>query len=308
MNRRRITDLAASVRQRLQNNAHDTGRPFQEVLQYFAMERFLYRLSQSPHVERFVLKGAMMFAAWHCPATRPTKDIDFLARLNNSAETILPVIAEICSLDVEPDGLVFDAASIAGTLIKEDADYEGLRVTFLARLQNARVPMQLDLGFGDIVVPAAVLSDYPTILDFAPPRLYGYSRETAVAEKFEAMVKLAQLNSRMKDFFDIQLLSRQFEFDGGTLRDAVAKTFARRQTQIALPPLALTPQFASDPLKVTQWRAFLRKSRLETAVDDLAPTIEAISRFLLPVATAIHDDRPFDARWTPPGPWTVTNP
>lgn len=303
MNRRRITDLAASVRQRLQNNAHDTGRPFQEVLQYFAMERFLYRLSQSPHVEKFVLKGAMMFAAWHSPATRPTKDIDFLARLNNSAETILPVIAEICSLDVEPDGIVFDAASIEGTLIKEDADYEGLRVTFLARLQNARAPMQLDLGFGDIVVPPAVLGDYPTILDFAAPRLYGYSRETAVAEKFEAMVTLGQLNSRMKDFFDIHLLSRQFEFDGNTLREAVAKTFARRKTQITLPPLALTQQFASDPLKITQWQAFLRKSRLEMAVENLALTIDALSRFLLPVATAIHDDRPFDTRWTPPGPW-----
>jgi hypothetical protein len=217
MTKRPIKDVAASIRQRLLNNAQTTGRPFQEVLQYFAMERFLYRLAQSSHADKFVLKGALMFTAWGAPFSRPTKDIDLLARLGNNVDAILAVVRDICRLPVEPDGLAFDAESLQGKIIKEDADYEGIRVTFLARLQNATVHMQLDLGFGDVLTPAAALAEYPTLLDLPPPKLWGYSRETLVAEKFEAMVKLGQLNSRMKDFFDIWLLSRQFNFDGGML-------------------------------------------------------------------------------------------
>ncbi|NLS94018.1 MAG: nucleotidyl transferase AbiEii/AbiGii toxin family protein [Planctomycetaceae bacterium] len=244
-----------------------------------------------------------MFTAWNAPSTRPTRDIDFLARMNNSADTVLPIIREICSAQVEPDGLVFDVNTLEAVLIKEDADYEGLRVTFLARLQNARVPMQLDLGFGDVLTPAPVLTDYPTILDFAPPRLYGYSRETAVAEKFEAMVKFGQLNSRMKDFFDIQMLARQFEFDGTTLATAIAKTFARRETALEIPPYALTESFAADSVKIAQWNAFLRKSRITPSPGALAEVIAAIAAFLMAPAQAANESRTFSAQWTPPGPW-----
>jgi len=303
MNSRPISDLAASVRQRLQNNAKETARPFQEVLQYFAMERFLYRLSQSAHVEKFVLKGALMFVAWHAPASRPTRDIDFLARMNNSAESILPVVREICSLQVEPDGLEFDLPTLKGVLIKEDADYEGLRVTFTVRLKNARVPMQLDMGFGDVLTPSAELTDYPTILDFSGPRLYGYPRETVIAEKFEAMVKLGQLNSRMKDFFDILLLSRQFAFSGVTLASAIAKTFARRKTPLHLPPVAFSETFSNDPQKIAQWNAFLRKSKLAPPAHNFSEAIAIIRAFLLPPAEAARDDRDFPSHWSPAGPW-----
>ena len=134
MTKRAPKDIAASVRQKLQNNAKETGRPFQEVLQYFAMERFLYRLSKSAHAERFILKGALMLSAWKAPATRPTRDIDFLARMENSVEAVLQVVAEVCEHVVEPDGLVFDRESLAGVVIKEDADYEGVRITFRAYL------------------------------------------------------------------------------------------------------------------------------------------------------------------------------
>jgi predicted nucleotidyltransferase component of viral defense system len=296
-------DIAASVRQRLQNNARQTGRPFQEVLQYFAMERFLYRLSQSPHADRFILKGALMLAAWHAPASRPTRDIDFLARIENTVEAILPVIRDVCKQPVEPDGLVFDEGSIAGVVIKEDADYEGVRVIFRALLQNARVPMQIDMGFGDVVFPAALPTDYPTILDYPAPRLRAYSRETAVAEKFEAMTKLGQLNSRMKDFFDIWLLSRQFDFDGSTLASAVEKTFANRKTPIDPKPIALTSAFVEEPTKGTQWRGFLRKSRLENAPQELGQVVDALAAFLLPVAEALKESRPFDQFWQAPGTW-----
>lgn len=228
-------NVAASVRQRLANAAQQSNRPFQEVLQYFAMERFLYRLSVSPHNERFVLKGALLFNVWGAPATRPTRDIDLLANLNNSVAAVLPVIRDITQQVVEPDGLVFDVDSLAGQVIKEAADYSGVRMTFLAYLENARIPMQIDIGFGDVIVPEAALTDYPVLLGLATPRLLAYPRETVVAEKFEAMVKLGQLNSRLKDFFDLWLLSRQFQFDGRILAQAVRETFANRHTTIPPP-------------------------------------------------------------------------
>jgi predicted nucleotidyltransferase component of viral defense system len=299
-----IKDLAASVRQRLLDHARLTNRPFQEVLQYYAMERFLYRLSQSPHASNFVLKGALMLTVWKAPTSRPTKDIDFLARLDNSVNAVIPVVRDICKQKVEPDGLAFDVASVTGTAIKEDADYAGVRVTFQVTLQNARVSMQIDMGFGDVVTPAAVQANYPTILEFPAPRLLSYNRQTAVAEKFEAMVKLGELNSRMKDFYDIWLLSRQFDFDGALLAKAVARTFANRGTAVDPRPFALTAEFANKSSKQAQWAGFLRKSKLDNVPMDLAAVIEALNGFLSPVAAAVHAAASFEKFWQAPGPWS----
>ena len=300
---RHIKDVAASVRQRLQNAARETNRPFQEMLGYYAMERFLYRLACSSYAGKFVLKGALMFRVWNAPASRPTKDIDLLGRMENTVETVVPVFRDVCGQEVGPDGIVFHAETVAGVTIKEDADYAGVRVTFLATLQNSRVAMQVDVGFGDVVTPAAVTTNYPTILDFPAPRLRGYSRETAVAEKFEAMVKLALLNSRMKDFYDIWLLSRQFDFDGRTLAAAVSRTFTNRKTPVVGAPFALTSAFAADKGKQTQWRAFLRKSRLADAPTELHEVVEALGAFLLPVTEAVYGGRAFEQAWQAPGPW-----
>jgi hypothetical protein len=302
--RRPATDIGASVRQRLYNNAQATGRPFQEVLQYFVMERFLYRMARSPYADKFVLKGALMFTAWRAPASRPTKDIDLLARMDNRMDAIVPIVRQICEQAVEPDGVVFDLASLQGRVIKEDADYEGVRVTFQASLDKAAVRMQLDLGFGDVVTPAPTITEYPTILEFAAPRLYGYSRETAIAEKFEAMVKLGRLNSRLKDFFDLWMLSRQFDFDGRGLALAVARTFEHRGTAMEFPPVALTAQFGSDPVKKTQWRGFLSKSKLTMAPHDFQDVLATIAVFLEPVAEAIQTGQAFAAQWKAPGPWS----
>jgi hypothetical protein len=287
----------------LQDVAKKTNRPFQELLGYYAMERFLYRLACSPHTERFVLKGALMLRAWHAPASRPTKDIDLLGRMDNTVEAVVPVFRDVCGQEVEPDGLVFHADTVTGVAIKEDADYAGVRVSFLATLQNARVAMQVDVGFGDVVTPAATATDYPTILDLPAPRLAGYSRETAVAEKFEAMVKLGLVNSRMKDFYDIWLLSRQFDFDGPTLATAVSRTFANRKTPVVAAPFALTPAFATDVGKKAQWRAFLRKAKLDDAPADLQEVVDALAAFLLPVAGAVHGGGAFERAWQAPGPW-----
>ena len=303
MTKRRVTNVAASVRRRLQAVAQSTGRPFQEVLQYYAMERFLYRLAQSPHADRFVLKGALMFNAWRAPTSRPTKDIDLLGRMENSTGALAAAMRDVCRQTVEDDGLVFDHESIEGAVIKEDADYEGVRVTFRGSLQNARIAMQIDIGFGDVMFPGPELTDYPTILDHAAPRLRGYARETAVAEKFEAMVKLGLLNTRMKDFYDIWLLSRRFDFDGAKLATAIEKTFANRGTAVEEHPASFSSAFANDSTKATQWQAFVRKTRLADAPSELASVVASIAAFLSPPAAAIHRGQPFGQIWRAPGPW-----
>ena len=291
-------NVGASVRQRLLNKARETGRPFSELLQYFAMERFLYRLSKSEYVDKFVLKGALMLTAWNAPLLRPTMDIDLLGRTGNDIEAMAAIVRQICTGRVEPDdGLVFDAATVQGERIAEAAEYEGVRIRFRATLDAARIQMQLDVGFGDIVVPAAVATIYPTILDLPAPHLLAYSRETAIAEKFEAMVKLGELNSRMKDFFDIWLLSRSFDFDGSRLREAIEMTFKRRRT--ALPkaePIALTPEFSSNSQKQTQWAGFIRRMKLRE-VPSLSEIVGGLRDFLMPPMEAALKGEQFDLGW-----------
>jgi len=197
--KRPVKDVSASVRQRLLDKAHATNRPFNELLQRYAMERYLSRLGASEHAERFVLKGALLFTAWGSSMSRPTKDIDFLASTKNSISAVVEGVSKVCTTAVEADGLVFDADSIRAERIAVDADYQGMRVKFRGHLGTARVSMQLDIGFGDVVVPRVQQVNYPTILDMSPPRIRCYSRESAIAEKFEAMTKLGILNSRMKD-------------------------------------------------------------------------------------------------------------
>jgi hypothetical protein len=302
--KKQVKDIAASIRKQLQNVAKKTNRPFQEVLEYFAMERFLFRLSRSPHASRFVLKGALMFRTWNAPASRPTRDIDLLGRMDNSLAAVVPVFQDVCNQQVEPDGMVFHADTVTGQAIKEDADYAGVRVTFRATLQNSRIAMQIDIGFGDVLTPAAVASEYPTILELPAPTLNGYPRETVIAEKFEAMVKLGLVNSRMKDFYDIWLLARQFDFDGMLLSTAITRTFANRKTAIAPSPFALTPAFPADADKQKQWRAFLRKSGLNDAPGELQEVVDVLGPFLLPLVVAIVDGQKFNQAWQAPGPWT----
>ena len=192
-------NIAASVHQRLLNKARESDRPFNELLQYYAIERFLYRLAMSSHADRYILKGALMLTVWKSPVSRPTMDIDLLGKTGNSIEAIVSMVQEVCRLKVISDGIVFDPKSVRGERITEDADYEGVRVRFQGSLATAQVTIQLDIGFGDVVIPPAELTIYPTILDFPAPQMLAYSKESAIAEKFEAMVKLGVMNSRMKD-------------------------------------------------------------------------------------------------------------
>ena len=298
-----IKNLAASVRERLLEKARESNRPFQEILQYYAMERFLYRLSRSPHADKFILKGALMLIVWNAPQTRPTLDIDLLAKTNNDLVPIVDKIKAICIQEAEPDGIEFDIASIIGKRIKEDADYEGVRVKFKGSLDRARITMQIDIGFGDVVIPAPSMVDYPTILDFPKPSLKGYSKESLVAEKFEAMVKLGILNSRLKDFYDLYLLCRQFSFDEKILADAIHNTFITRGTDVVVNPIAFSDEFAANSDKIAQWRAFIKKNRIIGAPENLKVVIESIRNFLLPVTKALLKNTALDQKWNHSEKW-----
>ena len=232
MTNNKLKNVAASVRQRLLNKARAENRPFDELLQYYAMERFLYRLSKSEHKDKFILKGAMMLRVWDVSMTRPTKDIDFLGITSNDISNIMGLLKDICRVPVEADGLNFATESFSGEVIKEGADYEGARILFIGYLDTARINMQIDVGFDDKVTPRAKTISYPVLLDYPAPRIKAYNKETLIAEKCKAMIKLGILNSQMKDFYDIYILSKTFPFDGNTLIKAIKATFKQRGTKI----------------------------------------------------------------------------
>ena len=272
-----MKNLPASVRERLLQRARAENRPFNELLQYYAMERFLYRLSQSLYVHQFILKGALMLRVWHSPELRPTMDIDMLGKNNNQPAAIAAQISKILTIDAEPDGLLFDIASINCEQITEEADYTGVRVRFQAFLNTAKIRLQIDIGFGDIIHPHAERASFPTLLDFPAPDLLCYSRESVIAEKFEAMVKLGILNSRMKDFYDIWLLSRHFRFDEEQLAQAIHLTFDRRGTSLPTHIEAFEENFIYA--KQSQWTAFRKRLRLEDTPTSFQETVSAIEAF-----------------------------
>jgi len=290
-------NIAASIRQRLKNISKDEGRPFNELLQYYAMERFLYRLSQSKHTGCFILKGALMLRVWHSPVLRPTMDIDMLGKASNEIDNIVEQVKDIISVEAEPDGLLFDIESIKAERITEDSDYEGVRVRFIGTLDNARVHMQIDIGFDDIVHPEPVETEFPTILDSPVPKLLCYSRKSAIAEKFEAMLKLGELNSRMKDFYDIWLLSKQFDFDGNELTEAMRLTLEHRGTDIPEIIIAFTKEFIKD--KQVQWKAFHKRLAQEHISTDFGIIVADIEVFLGPMMTG----EKISGKWSAPGTW-----
>jgi predicted nucleotidyltransferase component of viral defense system len=267
------------------------------------MERFLYRLSKSDFSDRFILKGALMLTVWKAPVSRPTRDMDFLGRIDNDLRAIAGAVRDVCSTEVEPDGLEFDPETIEAERIAEDADYEGVRVRFQGNLGSARITMQFDVGFGDKVIPHARRIQYPTIIEMPQPVLTGYSMESTIAEKFEAMVKLGPLNSRMKDFFDIWLLSRLYEFIGETLVSAISSTFKTRRTDTSQYPSVFSAEFTADESRATQWEAFLRRTAIESAPSQFSAVVGQISIFLRPPAEAVADGTAFRKSWKPGGPW-----
>jgi predicted nucleotidyltransferase component of viral defense system len=252
----RIKNIGASIRPRLLNLAKQRRQPFQLILNYFVLERLLYRLSQTKYRHRFILKGAILLTTWFKDSLRPTKDLDFLAVGNPDQQEMVGTFQEICAVPLN-DGVVFDATSVRAERTREQTEYGGLRITANATVDQAKVRVLIDVAFGDAIEPGLQEIEMPAMLDFPAPRLRAYGPETVIAEKFQTMVMLGRANSRMKDFYDIWLLSRTFEFKDDKLSRAISATFARRKTDIPSElPDALTTDFVNDRQKIQQWNSY----------------------------------------------------
>ncbi|MGY4828506.1 nucleotidyl transferase AbiEii/AbiGii toxin family protein [Sphaerotilaceae bacterium SBD11-9] len=266
---------AASIRARLKQHTDTSKQDFNLTLTQYGLERLLYRLSISEHAPNFLLKGALLFQLWYGPAHRPTRDADLLGFGPDDVPTLVGVFRSICGIAVD-DGIVFDPGSVAGTEIRKDAGYGGVRIDLRATLDGARLALQIDIGFGDAVTPAAQPVTYPTLLPDVPaPTLRAYPKATVVAEKLHAVTVLGMTNTRMKDFFDLWVLLHDTTLDDSELRRAVEATFARRQTDMpSALPIGLSDAFADGTTKQLQWRAFLNKNKLEPM--DLREVIKTI--------------------------------
>jgi hypothetical protein len=302
MTRPPLKNVGASVRTRLTDQARARGDNAQLLMLRFAIERLLYRLAQTAYRDQFVLKGAMLFSLWAPVPYRSTGDLDLLGQGDPAPARMAAIFKAVCAAPVPDDGLSFDAGSVKAESARDEEEYTGVRITLVATLAGAKLPIQIDIGFGDAVTPGARDIDYPSLLDFPSAALKAYPPETVVAEKLEALVSLGMRNSRMKDFFDLWVIARTFAFDGQTLSGAVTATFQRRQTPLPVEtPLALTEAFAQDAGKQAQWRAFLNRTTLALAPEPLPELIGFIATFALPLLNA--SEVVVGQRWAPGGPW-----
>lgn len=298
-------DIAASIRARLLNLSRETQEDFQMLLNRYARERLLYRLSESPHRDRFVLKGATLFSVWTDKPFRSTRDADFLSFGPNDVESVSSLFQNLCDSDVDPDdGIGFDRESVQGAQIREEEEYSGVRVLLDAYIGRAKARIQIDIGFGDVITPEAQEVTLPAILDLPPPRLRAYPKETVVAEKLHAMAVLAETNSRMKDFYDVWVMQRSFEFDGAELAKAIKATFERRRTAIEPAScLAFQSSFYASEEPLTRWRLYVSRGSFELVPPPFAEVGSAIERFLRSVAESIARNEEFDLSWPAGGPW-----
>ena len=296
--------MAQSVHGRLIRHANTLQIDSNLVLTRYATERLLYRLSRSQYADHFVLKGGLMLLVWLGESIRPTRDADLLGIGAYDDASMTRIFREICSLSVDDDGISFDANSVHVTLIRQEDVYGGQRVTLEARLGQARLRVQVDIGVGDAVTPHPEWIAYPSLLGYPKPWLRAYRPETSIAEKTHAMVTLGSKNSRMRDFFDIHALSARIGFGGEILADAMRNTFTKRRTEFPLDmPIALTPAFAALDGKRSQWAGFLKRNRLVAAPTSLDEVVEGVTAFVGPLLKAIARNKPFTASWPPGGPW-----
>jgi len=289
-------NIGASVRDRLLNKARAEKLDYNLLLTRYALERMLYRLSISEQRDQFLLKGALLFDLWFDVPHRPTHDADFLGFGSADIPQVEEIFRSISRIEVE-DGIVFQPDSVKAAEIRKEANYAGVRITLMGFLDSARCPVQIDVGFGDAVVPGPEDVSYPIILPGMPePQIRAYPRYTVVAEKLEALTSLGMLNSRMKDFFDLWVLAKHSNFDGAVLTRAVAATFERRTTPIPQGiPIGLSDEFINDVQKEKQWQAFLRKNALDPM--PLVVVIADLREFLLPILSSISANVSYDKSW-----------
>jgi predicted nucleotidyltransferase component of viral defense system len=302
MSANQVKNIASSVKNRLLAAAREGGKPFHSLLTHYALERFLFRLSRSPLKEKFILKGGLLLAGMGLSMARTTRDIDFLGLIPGNSDTVGASIRDIGNVHLD-DGLVYKFDNLSIEAMSDDQEYPGIRLKFEAWLGKAKIPMQIDVGFGDAVVPDALDMTYPTLLDMEPPVVKAYSVETIVAEKFEASLDLAELNSRMKDFYDVWMLSHAYPFHGAVLQDAITATCARRSTPLSSQGLVFSKEFADRSDKQTQWTTFLRKAQITGIPEDFPVIMAGMGKFLHPVAEASEKQLRFEKEWLPGGPW-----
>lgn len=307
MSKKNIKNTTASILQRLKNYSSDRHEDYGLILSRYAIERFLYRLSLSAYADQFVLKGAQLFCLWTDNPYRPTRDLDLLRFGSSDIPELESIIRNVCELKIDvPDGIAYLLETIKGQAIREDNAYDGVRIRFEYRIGSVGQFMQIDIGFGDTIIPAVDECPFPSMLGFPSAQLQTYRRETVIAEKVEAMIHLGMANSRMKDFFDICKLSEEFEFDATVLRNAIEATFVRRGTDIpAGMPVVFTSEFSENQTKRIQWQAFLKKSALDTHLldSDFSNVIEKISALISPLFQSIRSGHPFHFKWTPTTKW-----
>lgn len=266
------------------------GEDFNLILTRYGIERLLYRLSVSPHAERFLLRGAMLFALWTDKPHRPTRDLDLLGFGPTGTQEMESVFREVVQTKVVDDGLRFGPASVSAEEIREDNPDGGVRVRLAATMAQARVPVQIDIGSGDVVTPSPEIAEFPSLLGFPSARIRSYPIYTVIAEKLEAATKLAMQNTRMKDFYDLWCLPRLFPIDEATLKHAVQATFARRGTPLPVSPHPFTDSLATDSDKDVQWRAFLRRNQLECPAS-FAEVVRDVPSFVYPILQKMRDVR-----------------
>jgi hypothetical protein len=299
-----VRNVAPSIQARLKNESERLRRPFAEILQYYVMERFLFRLARTKYATKFVLKGGLLFYVWNVPLRRPTRDIDFRGYVTNNRDGLLQIFKEIALASVPDDGIIFDPDSISIEDTQPNADYQGSRANLTAFLGRSKIHLQIDIGFSDELASKAEALEYPHILpDVRYVRLMGYPKESVVAEKFHAMIRFGDLNSRMKDFYDLWLMSGIFEFEGQSLKKAMETTFENRDTGLPVErPASLTVEFASR--NQTRWGNFLKKMDLENkGSDDFADVVEQVWKFIqVPLQSSLNKTRS-TRKWTPQKGW-----
>lgn len=283
MTQKSIQNIPASVRQRLNEMSHNKEMPFELLALHYSMERFLYRLSKSSYADRFILKGAMLFALWKRLPQRVTRDLDMLVFGENDEKTIQTIIQSVCNQQVIDDGLSFHESSIRITPIREIDAYNGFRIRLKVNLDKMVISMQIDLGFGDAVTPGAQIIHYPGLLDFPQAKVRAYPPESVVAEKTQAIVSLGMANSRMKDYYDLYMILNQFDLHPDVLAAAMAATFSRRRTDIPIQvPIGLSDEFSKDSEKQKQWQQFLNRQQLDSFELELSDVVDTLKKKLIP--------------------------
>lgn len=299
-----MKNLAASVRQRLLQLSRQTGEEFNRLLVRYAMERLLYRLSRSGYQPRFILKGAVLFTVWQegKPLHRATKDLDLAGREAGTPAELAEQFQSILALELEDDGLRFEPLVKHEPIRLREGVANGVRLFLVARLAQARIPVHLDIGFGDDVFPEPREVTFPTLLPFPAPHVQVYQRETVVAEKLHAWLERGGDSSRMKDLFDLRFLAEHFAFEGEVLQESIRRTLTGRRLKLGpLPPYVLSEALAADPDQGKKWKAFLSQHKLPP--QELAQTVPVITGFLLPLLQALQEGSVWRQHWAPGGPW-----